>query len=749
MTVTPENLLAFDTETHLIQPGLLAPPLVVGSIARKVRGTEKLLSKDEARRAFREALEDGVTHIGGANLVYDLGVMCADDTSLLPLVFKALEEGRMHSTDILEALHDNASDEMFVDPITRQPFARYSLAQLETRYLGIDRTFEKIDGWRMKYATLENVPLNEWPEEAVAYPRRDARGTFEVLAIQLFSDDRFNVQCEANEMRAAWFLQLACIWGMRTDPEMVDSVVERILTEHTETRRAFFDAGLVSIRPIKKVKKEWERHDEEITAEWLQQAAIRIHRALKREDPALVSLAEQGASRGVSWRLALLEDIDVALKALKTGRKLRWMEGRERIRALVNEAYGDNPPLTPGGKSGKRDISISRDTLVESGNELLESYGEAGPNEKLLSTYVNVLRQGTRVPINPQVNVLVKTQRTSYRSPNLQQVPRKGGIRECFVPRPGSVFCSCDYATLELCALAQVCIFLFGESEMGKAINAKQDLHTRLGGSFMGLGYEEALALKQAKDPLLSSLRQAAKPVNFGLPGLMGAPKLVATARKDGIRFCELARESENCADNERTTTYFRRTIAPTCKVCLRLAENYKEAFYAAWPEIKRYHEFTVAQADKAASGIPLQSFGTGMYRLETSANAVSNHFFQNLAAQGAKHAGFLLAKEAYTDKQSPLYGNMRTVVFVHDEAFSEVREEAMHEASLRQAEVMMTGMAEYIPDVKITVEPALMRRWFKGAEKATAKDGRLKPWWPADWTWAPDQAQMAIDNSL
>lgn len=736
MTFDPDKLLAFDTETHLIQPGLLAPPLVVGSIARKQRGTERLLSKEEARREFRAALEDGETHIGGANLVYDLGVMCADDASLLPLVFKALEQGRMHSTDVLEALHDNASGTMFLDQATNRPFARYSLAQLETRYLGIDRSFEKVDGWRLKYATLDNVPLEQWPEEAVAYPRRDARGTHDVLAVQLFCDDRLNTQCEPAEMRAAWFLQLACIWGMRTDPVMVDAVVSRIMQEHKETRRTFFDSGLVSIRPIKKVKKVWERADEEITAEWLQQASIRLHRENAKGPSAL-------------WRIELLADIDVALKALKTGRKLRWTECGERIRALVENAYNGSPPLTNGGASGNQKVSISRDTLLESGDSLLEAYGEAGPNEKLLSTYVKVLQQGTKVPINPKVNTLVKTQRTSYREPNLQQIPRKGGIRECFVPRPGSLFCSCDYATLELCALSQVCLFLFGESAMGEAINAGQDLHTRLGGAFMGLDYSEAIELKKKKDPLLLSLRQAAKPVNFGLPGLMGAPKLVATARKDGIRFCELSKESENCADNPRVTEYYRRTIAPTCKVCLRLAENYKDAFYKAWPEVKKYHEFTVAQADKASEGVPVQSFGSGMLRLEASANAVSNHYFQNLAAQGAKHAGWLLAKESYTDKSSPLYGNMRTVVFVHDEAFSEVREEFAHEAATRQAEVMMAGMREFIPDVRVTVEPALMRRWFKGAEAAYSKAGRLKPWWPSDWTWAPDMQQMAVDNSL
>ena len=39
------------------------------------------------------------------------------------------------------------------------------------------------------------------------------------------------------------------------------------------------------------------------------------------------------------------------------------------------------------------------------------------------------------VPINPEFGSIKVTQRTSCRRPNLQQLPRKGGIRECFVPR--------------------------------------------------------------------------------------------------------------------------------------------------------------------------------------------------------------------------------------------------------------------------------------------------------------------------
>lgn len=326
------------------------------------------------------------------------------------------------------------------------------------------------------------------------------------------------------------------------------------------------------------------------------------------------------------------------------------------------------------------------------------------------------------------------------------------------------LYSSVDYGALELCALAQVEINLFGDSKMGEAINAGQDLHVRLAGRVKGITYEEAVSLKKAGDKSILDLRQAMKPVNFGLGGLMGPPKLVLTARKDDVRFCELAGLSKECGKNAKVTEYavgtWGQKIPPTCEVCLDLAVQYRALWYEEWG-LERYHEATKAQAKLAKRGEPLESFGTGMFRLDENPNAVSNHFFQNLAAQGAKHAGWLLAKESYTDRKSVLYNNYRTVVFVHDEAIGEVREPVASECAWRQSKIMIAGMKEFIPEVAITAEPALMRRWFKGAEKVTTKDGRLKAWWPVDkkcqwpkhykadcacWKWPADQELMAED---
>ncbi len=292
----------------------------------------------------------------------------------------------------------------------------YSLAFLEARYLGEDRSEQKRgpDAWRLRYGELDGVPLEEWPEDAKAYPRADAYGTWRVAQAQLAQhppdspEYRQNLRCLPAEMRAGLMLALASTWGMRTDPTLVPSVVAEVKAKHEESRRLFFDSGIVRVRPCGKKKNretglsEYERADD-IPKEWL-----------------LEALAKDPTS----------DDLRKAIAALDKGVGIRWAEDKKVLAARVVEAYGGSAPLTESGG-----ISTARDTLAESGDELLEAYAEEGENEKLLSTYVDVLEQGTSVPINPRTKTILVTGRVSYSKPNLQQLPRAGMIRQCFVPR--------------------------------------------------------------------------------------------------------------------------------------------------------------------------------------------------------------------------------------------------------------------------------------------------------------------------
>lgn len=446
---------SFDLETHLSQPGLAAPPIVCASVAELAPGTERLLSKAEGLDALTGMLSAGETIIG-QTIDYDMGCAAAERPELLSKIFDAIAAGLITSADVIEKLHRNA-----IGTLDDRAVGGNALDDLELRYLGIDRSEEKQNGWRRRYALLENTPISEWPDDAVQYPRRDARGVFDVVLRQLGergprlhdyveeadgegvtpnavravcrhcrhvlgfetapecpTGERAkhkNLHCLAQEMRAVWMLRLASIWGMRTDPAMVSHVTGEIRQKHEESRARFFEVGIVRVRPCNKKDGEFERADS-IPIEWLDAAALRL--------PA-----------GVAWVPERLADIERCRKALAKGRPIRFAEDKGVLKELVSKAYAGDPPMTEGGEKRGPEISTSRDTLTESGDQLLEEYGETGANEKLFSSFVEVLESGARVPICPGFDSTKATQRTSYFQPNLQQLPRKGGVRECFVPR--------------------------------------------------------------------------------------------------------------------------------------------------------------------------------------------------------------------------------------------------------------------------------------------------------------------------
>ena len=84
---------------------------------------------------------------------------------------------------------------------------------------------------------------------------------------------------------------------------------------------------------------------------------------------------------------------------------------------------------------------------------------------------------------------MVNTGRTSCRKPNVQNQPRLGGVRECWVPRKGNVYVQADYSIAELCALAQCCIFMGLESKMAEALNEGKDLHLDFASNVLGISY--------------------------------------------------------------------------------------------------------------------------------------------------------------------------------------------------------------------------------------------------------------------
>lgn len=735
---------AFDLETDLIQPGLLAPPIVCGSVAEitepgKVKG--HLMTRDQVMAWYRENV--GKVIITGANIAYDNGVMAVEDGSfeLLCKIFDAYERGMFSDVQLREMLNhighgwvekdylvDPRTGGVLMDPARGKKAERMSLATV--LYLTLGRTDAKKNAdWRLRYARLRNVPMAQWPEEARVYPVDDVVNTGEAKLVQAgrgegqhtWENDRcttcgievsfstmppctspgtahMNLHNEGRQLRAAWALQLASMWGLRTDPVAVAAIEQRV------------DAAMATAM-VKFKEYGFRRADDSEDGSVL---ARRVARAYGDTDACTVCA---GTGKTPSE---------------KTGNPINCKACSGSGIALIKS------PLTDKGN-----IKSDRDTLLESGDEILERYAYVSQDEKFQKTYLPYLRQATMVPLTPQGNVLLNTGRTSYDG-LIQLIPRGGGLRECFVPRDGSVYCSIDYSALELSTLAQVLIWVVGWSNMADATNDGLDLHTKFAASMTGNTYDGLKALVKSGDKAAAGYRQAAKAANFGFPGGMGPAKLVVSKRREGLRFCVALGQAPQCGcsdpklcrrchgrgvicGTEMLREWNGRECPPVCRRCVEIADQLKTAWMREWPEVKHYFKY-ITNATRAAG--QLEQFVSRRIRGGLDFCNGANTLFQGLAADGAKHALWLVSKECYTDQTSPMFG-ARPVIFVHDEIFSEIPEAIAPEAADRMTKVMVNGMSEFVPDVRVSAEPTLMRRWYKEAKCVRDAAGRLMVWEP------------------
>jgi DNA polymerase-1 len=368
-----------------------------------------------------------------------------------------------------------------------------------------------------------------------------------------------------------------------------------------------------------------------------------------------------------------------------------------RIKQLVEAAYmakGQGAPRTEKGA-----IRTSEAVLRDCGDPTLRQLAEIMADEKELSAFVPVLEQGASAPIHAFWRVLgAASGRTSCTGPNLQQQPRRAGVRECYIPRAGNVFVAADYSIAELRALAQLLLWKYGQSQMADAIRAGHDLHLVTGAEIIGWTYGQIAEAYAAGDKEAKQARQLAKAANFGYPGGLGAETFIAFAHASyGIEISESQ------------------------------ARQLKDQWLSAYPEMRLYFADVGALIGARGGRATVAHAVSGRVRGACNFTAACNTFFQGLVADGAKRALYLLTRAAYAERYDL---HVRPVAFIHDEIIIECPESQATEAARLLVDCMTKGMSAYTPDIPVVVEAAAMRRWFKDA--APVWDGdRLIPWEP------------------
>ena len=363
------------------------------------------------------------------------------------------------------------------------------------------------------------------------------------------------------------------------------------------------------------------------------------------------------------------------------------------LREDVAKELGELCPRTePSSLHPTGCAKTDAETLELCDSPAIKALAEMAESEKLLNAFLPVLQQGT---VYPSYDILKATGRTSCFSPNIQQLPRKGGVRECLVAREGNCFIEADYSSIELCSLAQVHLNLFGKSTMAEAINSGKDLHLVTAARILGRPYETL----DKKDPKVKDARQLSKAANFGYPGGMGPEK-----------FCLYAKASYG----------LNITIGESAKL--------RTAWMQAYPEMKLYFDYV---SEMTRSPWEVKQHVSGRIRGGCGFCDGANTLFQALAADGAKAALYMIAREMYRlDSDSALRGAFGGA-FIHDEIIHEISLDKAPLAAVRLGELMVRGMKMYIPDVLVKAEPLLMEKWFKGAEPTFDAAGKLIPWRP------------------
>jgi DNA polymerase I len=683
--------LSMDTETGLIRPALLAPPLVCVTWQRP--GLEPGIEHvNDVKPRIRSWLLDPDTLLVGHFAAYDMAVICAEFPDLIPLVFAAYKANRVTCTKKRQQLLDVAGGVFRgrVGEKGRWITHKYDLDALSRRLLG--KPMIK-DSWRLMYGALREIPLHGWvewareqqarararleteafpgledndewnhlraliadvPEGVINYPKLDAETTLGIYQAQEKHAEPY-LRDQYRQSYADFVLYLSSVWGLRTYAPGVEALKAELTEAYGELAAELQAAGMV-------------RED-----------GTRNMRAVK--DAMIAACAE------------------LAIPVRRTD---------VHQKCEIGDACAEHISLD----------SDACEAVIVAAGEMAEDlpladYAEFVTLGKMLSNDVKMLEAGTIYPVHTRYD-LAETGRTTSSKPNIQNLNTgriknknsvaqrlRPGVRQAFIPRPGKVFMQADYPQLELYTLAQCCMSWLGFSKLAEALNAGLDPHLAFAAKALGISYDEASANKKRTD--VDHMRQVGKVFNFGKPGGLGAKKLILFARKTyGVVLTETQ-------VNDYTT-------------------QWKDTF----PEMVQYFARINAMFGEDVERASVTTLFTERVRGGATYCAACNNGFQALGVDCAK-AGLCLVGEAqYCDQASPLYGS-RTVAFVHDELIGETDDgPGAHDAAFEQARLMVVGANKYLPDVPIPMErmePVLMRVWSKEAKQVWDANKRLVPW--------------------
>lgn len=725
---TPVPVWGFDIETPLISARAVAPRPICYALSMldpKYGYVAELFAEGDEHfwpvieKLFARCAK-GEQAIVGQTIHYDLSCIAVARPDLLGTIFAMYAAGMVFDVEIREKLINLSTHgklNYVTSPDGAHAYVTYSLADLETMYLGIDRTREKEaeDAWRKNFEVLAGLKASQYPADAKKYVLDDALGPLKIFHIQ---DERVespeggpcSVHTQEFHTGVAFALRLATIQGMRVDPQRfheIESEMAQLLSE--EKLRLLIETGI-----------------------------------LRPSQPSRPS-RNQPKDRAPDAPLLMTKAIKASIDTDKL---------RERIKQVA-EAHG--VPVEYTGKKKQVSTAESMIDAVAPFDAALAQYQERQSVQKIVTTYLPAMKNpdGTvATRVHPVFNVLIETFRTSsygsdlFPSTNIQnQDPRTRG---CFIPDgpdaqapEGWVYYSVDVSGCELVSVGWKCKQLFGHSQLLDHLNTDGDAHGYLGAQIaydMHPEFRNAVnSAMQGRTPTKADIytffkgckkheqphireffkhyRKLAKPTGLGYWGGLGPATFIAYAKstfgvrctlQEATRFREIWRETyeeqkpyfdwitTNCLDPRNPVVGYNENGRP----------NQGHAYYSPMGAYRAGCTFTAA-----ANGAGLQT----------------------PSAEACKLAFWEVSRATYDPSyNSPLYGT-KVHAFIHDEVFGAIpRDQWMHERCQEICRIMSAAIGSIFTGAVIRTEPALMERWDKAAEPVYDKAGRLTIWQPA-----------------
>jgi hypothetical protein len=716
--------LAIDTETEPIPDDPAAPPPRLALASVSDGETHALIHPDDVGRFLRahRALRF-VAH----NAAFDFWVIeehlrRRGEEEARRAWWAVADDGRLHDSMILDALVRLAKDDTFPRPLRLDVVAR--------EYAGLD--VDKSDPYRLRYGEIIDKDWGTIEEGFFTYAIKDSIVTHPSHA----------------ELRR----RAATLARRRAGQEVWPDADQRfgLLTETVQVKKAIALAAIE--RCGMAVDLDWARRHE---SDLRQRLGVAVA-AVREQCPDLYKIDRDGPfrttrtgapSRSNKVLLARLATIKAEIETANPGVTLRVpLTTKKKEPTTSTEFWSEYVQLHP----------------------FLADWIEAEELAKLLQFFGH-LQTGR---IHPRYTTLVRTGRTSSSSPNVQQIPRDGALRQAFVPSPGYHLLAADYSVIELRVLAAVCLRRYGRSALADVIRAGVDPHAHTAAMMLGVSPGEFLNWKNdpAKAGEFKKARQAAKPVNFGVPGGLGAESLARYARRtyEGVEMTtEDARERRQrlvgeiypelsdylaedahatLADTLRTTIeVVRLELGDVHLSCVRKVLEgepkradgvpYNARFVErVWTGLNRANknpeltdDLQKRNTSKELARKVIQAGVatlTGRVRGRVRYSQARNTPFQGLAADGAALALFALVKEGF-----------RVVGFVHDEVLVELPDEGGHVSRAvveRVEKIMVREMEKVLGGLPAGVESVLTTRWSKEAKYIVEND-RVLPWSPKE----------------